>query len=51
MLTQPSLWNKFYPSDEYSYIVDSNVRFLESAGARVVPLKYDMPVANLTKTF
>jgi len=51
VLTQPSIWNKFYPSDEYSYIADSYVKFLESSGARVVPLKFDTPAANLTKTF
>ena len=51
MVTQPSLWNKFYPSEQYSYIVESNVKFLEASGARVVPLKYDSSIANLTKTF
>ena len=43
IITQPSLWNTLYPQDDYSYIAASYVKFLESSGARVVPIKYDIP--------
>lgn len=51
VLTQPSLWSTIYPSEDYSYIAASYVKFLESSGARVVPIKYDLPTQNLTRLF
>jgi len=42
ILTQPSSWPTMYDPEEYSYIATSYVRYLESAGARVVPIKYDL---------
>lgn len=49
ILSQPSSWPKIFDPDEFSYIAASYVKFLEAAGARVIPLKYDMSRQNLTK--
>lgn len=38
-------------SDNTSYIAASYVKFLESAGARVVPIPFNAPLANLTTLF
>ena len=37
-----------YPSDKWSYFASSYVKFIESGGAQVVPLPYDLPRTNLT---
>ncbi|KRX09916.1 hypothetical protein PPERSA_05308 [Pseudocohnilembus persalinus] len=40
--SQPSSYDdEGYPSDEYSYIAASYVKYIEMAGARVIPVLYD----------
>jgi len=51
ILTQPSSWVNIYDSEDYSYLASSYVKSLESAGAKIVPIKYDMPFKNLTLIF
>lgn len=51
ILTQPSAWPKFFDSEDFSYIAASYVKFLESAGARVVPIKYNLNQTELMKIF
>lgn len=48
VLSQPSAWPKLFDPDDFSYIAASYVKYLEAAGARVVPLKYDLNRTNLT---
>lgn len=40
VLTLPSSYEK-YPREKYSYIASSYVKFLEEAGAYVIPIAYD----------
>lgn len=42
VLAQPSDFPDLYPSDEYSYIASSYIKFVESSGARAVPIPYDL---------
>ena len=51
VFAQPSDYPKLYPTDQYSYIASSYVKFIESAGARVVPIPYDLPHDQLKKLF
>ena len=51
VLTQPSAWPKFFDPDDFSYIAASYVKYLEAAGARVVPVKYNMNHSELEKVF
>lgn len=51
MLTQPSSWPKIYNETEYSYIASSYVKFLESSGAQVYPIKYDLDQDKLRAIF
>lgn len=39
------------PAGKLTYIAASYVKYLESAGARVVPVHYNVPLDNLTQTF
>jgi len=40
VLTEPSNYDK-YPREKYSYIASSYVKYLEEAGADVIPIAYD----------
>lgn len=40
IISEPS-FSSYYPRSEYSFIASSYVKFLESSGARVVPIHYD----------
>lgn len=40
-----------YPEDQYSYFAASYVKFLESGGARVVPIPYEADESVLEKIF
>ena len=51
VLSQPSGFPKSHPPDEYSYIASAYVQYLESAGARVVPIQYDLPEPEMRKLF
>jgi len=37
-----------YPADQWSYFPTSYAKFIESGGAQVVPIQYDLPRDNLT---
>eukprot|EP00729_Bicosta_minor_P023071 gene23071-27589_t len=39
------------PPGKTTYIAASYVKYLESGGARVVPVHYNVPLDNLTETF
>lgn len=51
ILAQPSDFNATHPTDNYSYIATSYVKFVESAGARVIPIPYDLPNEQLKEIF
>ncbi len=51
VLTQPSGFPKSHPPDEYSYIASAYIKYLESAGARVVPIQYDLAEPEMKKLF
>ena len=51
ILSQPSDFNETHPTDNYSYIASSYVKFVESSGARVVPIPYDLPNEELKEIF
>ena len=51
ILTQASDFNKTYPSAEYSYIASDYVKFIEQAGAEVIPILYDYDKPTLKKIF
>ena len=40
-MTLPSEYDE-YPSSDYAYLAASYVKFIESAGARVVPIPYEV---------
>lgn len=40
-----------YPSSQYSYFAASYVKYVESAGARVLPIPYEADEDTLTKYF
>jgi len=37
-----------YPADQWSYFPTSYAKFIESGGAQVIPIQYDLPRENLT---
>ena len=37
-----------YSADSWSYFATSYVKYLESAGAQVIPIQYDLPQSNIT---
>ena len=51
VLTQPSAWPKFFDTEDFSYIAASYVKFLEAAGARILPIKYNLNKTELSKIF
>jgi gamma-glutamyl hydrolase len=51
VLTQPSAWPKIYDPSEFSYLAASYIKFLEQSGARVLPLRYNLPENQLAKLF
>ena len=51
ILAQPSDFNATHPTDNYSYIASSYVKFVESSGARVVPIPYDLSYEELKEIF
>ena len=53
ILTQPSndLNQTIYPPDQYQYIATSYYKWLESAGAKVIPIPYDLPEDQLYYLF
>jgi hypothetical protein len=51
IVTVPSEYPDQYSPLDYSYLPASYVKFAESGGARVVPIQYDLPLANLTTLF
>lgn len=51
ILTIPSTADPKYPPSEYSYFGASYVKFIESAGARVIPIHYDQDFDSLKKQF
>lgn len=50
ILTLPSEYLEF-PNNTYSYMAASYVKFIESAGARVVPIPYEADPLFLEKVF
>jgi len=48
ILTIPSEYPDLYPPSKYSYFAQSYVTYLEAAGARVVPIQFDISPQNLT---
>jgi len=51
IVTTPSEYPDVYNPQNYSYLASSYVKFVESGGARVVPIQYDLPEANLSTLF
>jgi gamma-glutamyl hydrolase len=51
ILTTPSDFPWQYEPGNWSYFPASYVKFLETVGARVVPIPYDAPYENLTYLF
>lgn len=51
ILTLPSTASPAYPSTEFSYFGAGYVKFLESAGIRVIPIPYDTPEGELEQIF
>ena len=51
VLSQASDFNETYPSAEYSYIASHNMKFIEQAGAEVIPILYDYDKPTLKKIF
>lgn len=51
VFAQPSDFPKHYPTDKFSYIASSYIKFVESAGARAVPIPYDTPKDQLKYLF
>ena len=51
VFAQPSDYPKQYPTENYSYIATSYIKFIESAGARAVPIPYDLPKEQLKYLF
>jgi len=51
ILTQPSAWPKLYNPSDFSYLSSSYVKLLEQSGARVVPIRYNLPENQLIKLF
>jgi gamma-glutamyl hydrolase len=50
IMTLPSEYNE-YPSSDYAYLAASYVKFIESAGARVVPIPYEASNSTLETIF
>ena len=48
ILTIPSEYDE-YPVKDWNYMAASYVKNMESAGARVVPIQWDLPLKNLTR--
>ena len=48
ILTIPSEYDQ-YPANDWNYMAASYVKYLESAGARVVPVQWDLPLENFTR--
>ena len=51
ILTLPSTASPSYPSTSFSYFGASYVKFLESAGASVLPIPYDLEFEEMEKIF
>jgi gamma-glutamyl hydrolase len=52
VFTQPSSYSAYgYPSSEYSYIAGSYIHHLESSGAQVIPIQWDLPQSQLQSLF
>lgn len=39
---------EWFPANNWNYMAASYVKYIESAGARVVPIQWDLPLKNLT---
>src|SRR5689334_9777236 len=49
IMTIPSEYSDSdYPAEYWSYFAASYVKFLESGGAQVIPIPYDLPQENIT---
>ena len=48
ILAKPSEYTQ-YPINDWNYLAASYVKYVEAAGARVVPVQWDLPLANLTR--
>lgn len=51
ILTLPSTASPSYPASSFSYFGASYVKFIESAGARVVPIPYDSEFEEIERIF
>ena len=51
IFAQPSDFVQQYPPDQFSFIPSSYIKYVESAGARAVPLPYDLPHDQMKKLF
>eukprot|EP01017_Pseudomicrothorax_dubius_P004420 TRINITY_DN1087_c0_g1_i6.p1 TRINITY_DN1087_c0_g1~~TRINITY_DN1087_c0_g1_i6.p1 ORF type:complete len:376 (+),score=96.35 TRINITY_DN1087_c0_g1_i6:69-1196(+) len=52
VLSQPSEFPEIgYPASKYSYIAASYTKFVEMAGARAVPIRWDLPYDQLKTLF
>ena len=50
LVTQPLRFMSFLDPEKYSYLAESYVKFLESSGARVVPINYKSDWASVKET-
>lgn len=48
ILAKPSEYDQ-YPMNDWNYMAASYVKYIESAGARVVPIQWDLPFDNITR--
>jgi len=51
IFTEPSPFNTTYPTSQYSYIAAGYIKFVETAGARAVPIPYDASIKELETIF
>lgn len=51
VFAQPSDFPNQYPTNEFSYIAASYIKFIESSGARAIPIPYDLPQEQLKYLF
>jgi hypothetical protein len=49
IVSQPSSWINMYDPDDFSYIASSYVQSIQGAGARVLPIKYDLSDEEIFK--
>ena len=47
----PSDYPEFLDPEHYSYIQNNYVQYLETAGAQIIPIHWNLPIENLEEMF